>query len=401
MTEQVSSCKAFLDDPDSGSFNKDDEVARLSSEIPYIRDRAFFGYHKLHTIYIPSSIETIGEEAFGKCTHLTSISLPASVRTIKQWSFYECESLINVKIPPSSSLTTIETGAFSCCYNLRSISLPASVTMIGEVAFSFNKNLTSVIIKPSPDLTEIKGKALEDHFQHKQKLISLPASLTTTIGRRAFKSCSQLQMIALPKHAIVAVNAFEGCSMLNRSNQQNVINCLKRRFDDLPLHQLCYNINDDITTMDKELSTMQISNQALETQDGLGMTPIHVLICNPCATPDIIRQIVSKNPNAAQVRNVIGKTPLHTYLEQIKSPKSVVEILIQSAVEYDIHDMICLGLDYKTMDVVLALNGRNIQAELDTRNKATGLCPFMSAAISTQCSLSDVYRMRKERTFQP
>ena len=55
--------------------------------------------------------------------------------------------------------------------------------------------------------------------------------------------------------------------------------------------------------------------------------------------------------------------------------------------------MIDMGLGYEVIDVVLALSGRSIEAELDNCNEATGFYPFMSAAISQQSKVVDVYKM--------
>ena len=180
--------------------------------------------------------------------------------------------------------------------------------------------------------------------------------------------------------------------MLERSNQPDIVTWLKTRFDDLPLHQLCYNISDTTT----DISTTQIDNQVLTTQDALDMTPIHVLLSKPFTNPNLIKQLVSNNRDAAQVRNVDGKTPLHMYLEKTKCPQSVKYILLQDGAEYDIHDMVEMGLGYEVMDVVLALSGRHIEVELNNCNEEIGFYPFMSAVISHQCKLMDVYKMATE-----
>ena len=52
--------------------------------------------------------------------------------------------------------------------------------------------------------------------------------------------------------------------------------------------------------------------------------------------------------------------------------------------------------EYEVMDVVLALNGRFIGADLSKKNVVTGLYPFMSLAISHQYRLMNIYMMRKE-----
>ena len=84
----------------------------------------------------------------------------------------------------------------------------------------------------------------------------------------------------------------------------------------------------------------------------------------------------------------------------MKYVESVVELFLQDGVECsNIHNMIGLELDCKTMEDVLAFYERNIESELGRRNETTGLYPFMSVVMSTQLSLADIYIMRKEIIF--
>ena len=53
-----------------------------------------------------------------------------------------------------------------------------------------------------------------------------------------------------------------------------------------------------------------------------------------------------------------------------------------------------LGLKYEVMDAILVLNRSSSERELDRKNEKTGLHPFISAVISAQCRLDDVYMMR-------
>ena len=217
---------------------------------------------------------------------------------------------------------------------------------------------------------------------------------------------SYIQLIALPKHATFRLDVFAGCPLLFRVNGMNT-NWIQSRFDDLPLHQLCYNINYATTDT---LASIQTNDQALTVEDAMGMIPLHILCYNPSATPNMIKQLVLKNHNAAQVTNIIGMTPLHMYLisrcilslfdlqrasmnnfDNV-SPAAIA-LLKQDGDECDIHEMVGMGLEFEVMDVVLSLNGKFIGAELGKKNEETGLHPFMSGAISRQCRLAEVYMM--------
>lgn len=185
--------------------------------------------------------------------------------------------------------------------------------------------------------------------------------------------------------------------------EANTIDWLQSRFDYLPLHQLCCNINSFITD---KLASIKMNDEELTTENPMGMTPLHVLCSNPSETPDMIKQLISKNHNATQVRNIFGITPLHMHLmnksgisyhdNQSKSyiivdyMHSLIVTLLPDGAKYEMNEMIDMGLEYDAMDVVLALNGQCIEVELSNKSKATGLHPFMNEARSYQCRLADV-----------
>ena len=258
------------------------------------------------------------------------------------------------------------------CKYLQSVTLPKSLKQIGDGSFSGCESLISIII---PDSLE-------------------------RIGQGAFERCKALQMIALPQNVTVADDAFTHCDMLNRvTNERDIINWLKTRFDDLPLHQLCYDINDTNTATDT-LATLEINAEALIAQDAMGMTPFHVLLSNPFATPCMLCLLVSKNLSAAQVRNNFRLNPLGIYLERIDCPRSVADELSLDGADYNIHEMIGMGWDIKLIAILLALKGNRFGEELNnTMDEATGLYPFMTGAMLHQCRLADVYMMRKETSF--
>ena len=252
---------------------------------------------------------------------------------------------------------------FCGCGQLRSVTLPQTLDRgIGCEGFLGCSSLISIII---------------------------PESMIF-IGQSSFHGCSSLQMIALSKHISIEDEneyyMYDNCNLLHGTKQPNITNWLQTRFDDLPLHQIFYSVDDnninssDSATTDK-LASIQVNDKALIAEDAMGMTPLHVLCCNPFSTADMIKQLVSKNQSAAHVRNNVGMTPLHIYLI-IKNVISHPEDL--NGFEHDIHKMIDMGLEYEIMDLVLAFNGRCIEVDLSKENETTGLYPFMSGLISDQ-----------------
>jgi hypothetical protein len=84
--------------------------------------------------------------------------------------------------------------------------------------------------------------------------------------------------------------------------------CIRGRFDELPIHQTYFQLNDTNHTNDDSINYFQHSihgnGPSLLQVDIMGMTPLHILRANPTATKDTIKQLYSKNTITAAVRNV-------------------------------------------------------------------------------------------------
>lgn len=79
------------------------------------------------------SVTVIGDGAFYTCS-LTSVFIPSSVVSIGEMAFYGCDALTDVTI--SDGVTSIGDSAFAGCTGLTDLTIPASVTDIGDDAFS-------------------------------------------------------------------------------------------------------------------------------------------------------------------------------------------------------------------------------------------------------------------------
>ena len=186
----------------------------IPNSVTTIGDGAFDGCSNLTEVTIPNSVTTIGDRAFDGCSDLTEVTIPNSVTTIGDWAFYNCYGLTTVTI--GNSVTTIGDGAFYSCSNLTEITIPNSVTNIGDGAFDSCKGLTMVIwnarnaqdlqynsrpFSGCDQLTDfVFGEEVEhipDHLCYKLtslKKLVIPNSVTT-IGERAFDSCTGLQTV--------------------------------------------------------------------------------------------------------------------------------------------------------------------------------------------------------------
>jgi len=161
--------------------------------ITIIGDRAFCGT-SLSSIYLPSSVSSIGESAFESVKTLSSNSqsplvIPNGVTEIKARTFANCYGLQEVVIP--SSVTVIRANAFALDSGslslsnraLRSLTLPSSVITIGESAFEGQERLDRIDIPTS--CTYIWEQAFKGCIS--AKIITIPISVTN-IGANAFKS---------------------------------------------------------------------------------------------------------------------------------------------------------------------------------------------------------------------
>jgi BspA type Leucine rich repeat region (6 copies) len=163
----------------------------VPSSVTSIGVYAFGGCHRLTAIHISNSVTSIGSFAFYGCTGLTSITIPNSVTSIGSSAFNGCTALASVTI--GNSVTSIGGSAFEGCTGLTSITIPNSVTSIGDGAFGFCTSLASVTIGNS--VTSIGSTA----FLRCTALtsITIPNSVTS-IGDYAFQSCTRLVTVYLP-----------------------------------------------------------------------------------------------------------------------------------------------------------------------------------------------------------
>lgn len=94
-----------------------------------------FNNNQIGSIWIPTSVTTIGTKAFMNCPLGTSLSIPANVKEIKQQAF-DSNHLTSLSL--RSGLEIIGPRAF--IYNqIRNTTIPSTVKYIGDGAFSSNR----------------------------------------------------------------------------------------------------------------------------------------------------------------------------------------------------------------------------------------------------------------------
>jgi len=207
-----------------------------------ISDYSFEGSEKLTSVFIPSSVTSIGIDPFGGCLRLRSINVsnsnqkftsidgvlfskdgdkliqyacgknesyivPGSASTISKYSFAGCSVIKNVTISPGVKL--VDSYAFYECDNLISVTIPSSVTTIGRSPFTSCGNLASIIVdKNNTSYRDIDGVLFNSNMT---TLIQYPCGHgssyevpdgVTSIGPYCFHQCSNIRSITIPSSVI-------------------------------------------------------------------------------------------------------------------------------------------------------------------------------------------------------
>lgn len=163
------------------------------------------------------SLTTIYSNAFQSCTNLTSVVLPSSTSILYGGTFCDCTNLETWSITEGTTLSNIPASTFKKDAKLESFTLPSNITSIDEHAFEACVNLTSIELSNAINLVSIGNSAF-----YKSGLESIDLSPFGTaasdfvIGDNAFKECTSLSSVSLPKYMdYIRAGAFASCSALN------------------------------------------------------------------------------------------------------------------------------------------------------------------------------------------
>ncbi len=143
----------------------------------------------------------------------------------------------------------------------------------------------------------------------------------------------------------------------------------------------------------------------------MGMTPLHILCCNPHITAEMVRVIVGEKEEDASAllthTDVTGSTPLQLFMrcrgyeqeEEEEEEDKYDPWNLFGADEEEVEslpslfDLLEKGISGEDLSILFALND-NQQIELSlNQDEETCLFPFMSAAVLPGCGLDVVYTL--------
>jgi hypothetical protein len=285
----------------------------------------------LATVNVPSSVNEIQEHAFSYCTSLASLDLPEGLQSIGAASFNNCGSLVTLHIP--STVRKIGKHAFSRCFRLRSITLPETLETIEESVFRDCHSLRHVRIPSS--VTRIEQAAFTDC----DELISLelPEGLEM-IDIDGVYGCRSLVNLVLPSKQHYDQELLMESSMLYfvASASIDLVSKLQHRFDDLPVHRLCYYQSYyPVTEAIENLRQVMYEDPSTGTKiDSLGMTPFHILALSQTPNLSLFQALLKVyKVDIIRTRDKFGSTPIdYLCLNHSSDSAMVIQSLLQTTI---------------------------------------------------------------------
>ena len=106
------------------------------------------------------------------------------------------------------------------------------------------------------------------------------------------------------------------------------------------------------------------------------MNALHILVCNPAITADLIKLVVALDPTMSMMGNMHGTTPIDLFLQ-------LQRINLEDGATFSLEYAIKHGISWNIIQTMIALD-RNfiLDADEDT---------FVKAATSRKCTLEVLY----------
>ncbi|KAL3942149.1 MAG: hypothetical protein SGBAC_003611 [Bacillariaceae sp.] len=283
----------------------------LPDELKVIGHNSFYCCFVLQRVIFPNSLTDIGNNAFEGCYELNPVVLPEGLQAIGIAAFRSCKSLIELEVP--STVTMIATSAFADCSSLQSVILP---DLIEYVNSWFLRCGSLRHVSMSSKTTTIEPYS----FSRCYRMLSLELPETiSSIQEASFIDCVLLRNIFLPANVSRIGAMFPGCEdLLEVFEEDQLLDVLQHRFDGLPVHRICYfqKYSEEETVL-KEIRQSLISEPFETFQDGLEMTPLHILAlsCKPRLNLWIELQV--RFPQCLNLRDKWGCRPINYLMENL------------------------------------------------------------------------------------
>ena len=367
----------------------------LPQGLTRIEDHAFENCKSLTSIDIPPTVQEIGNFAFCKCKKLQSISFSINeddkggqqqqqLERIGEYAFKSCKSITHIKLP--TSITTIDKCAFYNC-NIQHFHIPPLTTKFNISSLGNNNNLVSLEVHDNVtyihDNVTLNNKTSE--IKGMTSLISLrnvalpPSPPSTAASAEGEGEEGEVQECKLDPCRVGGKTLLTRCTSLIdfgfpevEGDEAYITDALRQRFDNLPIHKICYHYcyNDTtqstLTQLTKEiipsLWKRREVNPSGKQQDCLGMTPLHILACSTKQqdSMEVYQLLIDKYPETLIMEDKWGDIPL-MYAIWCNAPKDVIDLLVKS---YNIHHPE-YEFDYVITLRLEALNGVNVFGDDD------------------------------------
>eukprot|EP00980_Cylindrotheca_fusiformis_P015237 scaffold4230_cov94-Cylindrotheca_fusiformis.AAC.4 len=358
-------------------------TVRIPSSVVKISDSAFMNCHRLTSVDLPHGLLEMEDSCFAN-TGIEILKIPSTVSKIGKMAFWNCNRLRrSIELP--ACLEIIEDELLYGCHSLEHIEIPTTVTTVGDGAFSYSA-LSHIRIPPR--VVNI-GKRV---FSGCSKLVSLelPKRLAFDDYDFPIPWCSSLVNVALPtlKCSLPRDLEFGEDDFLEDWKLANVASdydelghILRIRFDEFPLHKLCYYQSyycaEDAMTKLGSLMDRDPLAAAIET-DWLGMTPLHILSLSQTPNVSMLLAVINAGhpDHLLRRKDTFGSTPMdYLLLNRMPNSNQVIGSLVQATI---VKRLDSLGLDRWKSDILQGID-EALGLERSSRRRAIDIVYYKVA----------------------
>ena len=146
---------------------------------------------KLVTVYIPTTVTTIGASAFSSISTLVMVTFAegSELTSLGESAFRYNNSLESINIEACTKLTAWPNSWLSSCQSLKSLTVPASVTEFGSWMFDYTNNIETItFLAPSVPNNFYSGSG------RKLTTLNIGAGVKS-IGENAFSNIKALKTV--------------------------------------------------------------------------------------------------------------------------------------------------------------------------------------------------------------